>query len=165
MRFHPFFGGRSKFRINKDDGAVDLANLFLEFSIALGVPQLVPNARLESEAVQLVDQLLSVSGILLDQRWSFIPDHPLSFPQRLPAATEEERAEASALTDASNSSTLLVAELATVANALSSRPSVNSAPLPVSPRKALTLNLPLYADARRRYSGQDRSSSFIDSFH
>lgn len=39
----------------------DLANLFLEFSIALGVPQPVPNTRLESEAAQLVDQLLSVS--------------------------------------------------------------------------------------------------------
>ena len=38
----------------------DLANLFLEISIALGIPQLVPNERLETEAAQLVEHLLSV---------------------------------------------------------------------------------------------------------
>ncbi|GAA5961125.1 hypothetical protein JCM3765_001235 [Sporobolomyces pararoseus] len=75
----------------------DLANLFLEISIALGIPQLVPNERLETEAAKLVDHLLS----------------------RLPTPSIEERDEIFSLTDASNSTALLVAELSTVSTALS----------------------------------------------
>ncbi|GAA5887759.1 hypothetical protein JCM16303_005070 [Sporobolomyces ruberrimus] len=85
--------------------AKDLANLFLEISIALGIPQSVPNERLESEAAQLVEHLLS----------------------RLPAASANERDEVLSLTDASNSTALLVAELATVSTALSSSSSTLAA--------------------------------------
>ncbi|GAA6063185.1 hypothetical protein JCM10212_006851 [Sporobolomyces blumeae] len=75
----------------------DLANLFLEISVALGVPQVVKSERMEHEAVGLVAQLVS----------------------RLPASSSDERDEVFALTDASNASALLTAELATLSTVLS----------------------------------------------
>ncbi|GAA5925946.1 AAA family ATPase midasin [Sporobolomyces koalae] len=84
--------------LNRDQTwSKDLANLFLEIGVVLGAPQTVQNDRLELEATQLIDQLLA----------------------RLPAAPTDKRDEVFALTDASNSTALLVAELATVATALS----------------------------------------------
>ncbi|GAA5887893.1 hypothetical protein JCM5296_001800, partial [Sporobolomyces johnsonii] len=82
-----------------------LANLFLEISVALGVPQVEQNERFEADAAQLVDQLLA----------------------RLPSPTEEARDAAFALTDASNLTSLLVAELATVATAISQQASTLAA--------------------------------------
>ncbi|GAA5965287.1 hypothetical protein JCM21900_005694 [Sporobolomyces salmonicolor] len=82
-----------------------LANLFLEISVALGVPQIEQNERFEADAAQLVDQLLA----------------------RLPSPAEEARDTAFALTDASNVTSLLVAELATVATAISQQASTLAA--------------------------------------
>lgn len=108
----------------------DLANLFLEISIALGIPQLVPNARLESEAAQLVEHLLAVRFALpLTRNHASIDGVFLwSSLQRLPEPSAEERDAIFSLTDASDSSALLVVELATVATALSRHSSVSFRP-------------------------------------
>jgi len=95
--------------------------------------------------------------------WFFVSNLILSRSQRLPTASTEERDEASALTDASNSSTLLVAELATVANALSGQASVSLLrAIPI--RTMLTLFSPqtLAADTLVKIARQASSIPFTD---
>ncbi|BGP48616.1 AAA ATPase midasin [Rhodotorula kratochvilovae] len=82
-----------------------LSALFLEISIALGVPQSAKQARFEGEVIDVVEQLL----------------------KRIPAPPAEqdadERDPVLALTDASNAAALLVAELAAVSSVLQGAPS------------------------------------------
>ncbi|GJN90851.1 hypothetical protein Rhopal_003865-T1 [Rhodotorula paludigena] len=86
-----------------------LSSLFLEISVILGVPQDPKQARFEGEVVNVVEQLLA------------------RLPSSASAEKGEDRDPVLILADASDTATLLVTELATVASVLQGAPSTVAA--------------------------------------
>lgn len=75
-----------------------LSSLFLKNSVILGVPQDPKQARFDGEVVKVVEQLLA------------------HLPSSASAEKDEDRDPLLVLTDASDTATLLMTELATVAS-------------------------------------------------